>query len=42
MHSGTNFTITVTTPQPSGMHQNRIALPKDRAADPTKRWPMTY
>ncbi|MDH6139175.1 MULTISPECIES: alpha/beta hydrolase [Kitasatospora] len=42
VHSSTDFTITVTTPQLSGMHQIRIFLPTDYAADPTKRWPVAY
>lgn len=41
-HSSTDFTLTVTTPQLSGMHQIRIFLPADYAADPAKRWPVAY
>ncbi|MGW1666621.1 alpha/beta hydrolase [Streptomyces microflavus] len=42
VHSGTDFTITVTTPQVSGPHRIRVFLPRGYAADPDKRWPVTY
>lgn len=41
-HSPTDFTLTVTTPQVSGPHRIRIFLPADYAADPARRWPVTY
>ncbi|GAA2148464.1 hypothetical protein GCM10009760_40560 [Kitasatospora kazusensis] len=42
VHSATDFTITVTTPQLSGTHKIRIFLPAGYAADPGKRWPVAY
>ncbi|MEU0936757.1 alpha/beta hydrolase-fold protein [Embleya sp. NPDC005971] len=42
VHTGTDFTITVTTPQVSGPHKIRILLPGGYAADPGKRWPVAY
>lgn len=42
VHSATDFTLTITTPQLSGMHQIRIFLPRSYAAEPTKRWPVVY
>ncbi|MFB7669661.1 alpha/beta hydrolase [Kitasatospora sp. NPDC056138] len=42
LHSATDFTITVTTPQLSGTHKIRIFLPSGYAADPTKHWPVAY
>lgn len=42
MHSSTDFTITVTTPQVSGPHKIRVFLPRGYSADPDKRWPVTY
>ncbi|GAA1980102.1 alpha/beta hydrolase [Kitasatospora viridis] len=42
VHSATDFSITVTTPQLSGTHEIRIFLPKDYAAEPGKRWPVVY
>jgi S-formylglutathione hydrolase FrmB len=42
VRSGTDFTITVTTPQLSGPHRIRIFLPSGYAADPGRRWPVTY
>ncbi|WP_030355922.1 alpha/beta hydrolase [Streptomyces scopuliridis] len=42
VHSSTDFTITVTTPQVSGPHKIRVFLPRGYAADPDKRWPVTY
>ncbi|WP_175410270.1 alpha/beta hydrolase family protein [Streptomyces sp. TRM64462] len=42
VHSATDFTITVTTPQVSGPHKIRVFLPSGYAADPDKRWPVTY
>ncbi|GAA0670572.1 hypothetical protein GCM10010193_23360 [Kitasatospora atroaurantiaca] len=42
VHSGTDFTITVTSRQLSGPHKIRIFLPRGYEADPGKRWPVTY
>ncbi len=42
MRSATDFTITVTTPQVSGPHKIRVFLPRGYAAEPDKRWPVTY
>nr|WP_229701163.1 alpha/beta hydrolase-fold protein [Streptomyces camponoticapitis] len=42
VRSTSDFTITVTTPQVSGPHKIRIFLPGEYAADPDKRWPVTY
>nr|WP_307841723.1 alpha/beta hydrolase family protein [Streptomyces endocoffeicus] len=42
VHSATDFTLTVTTPQLSGKHKIRIFLPSGYAADPQKRWPVAY
>ncbi|MER5638528.1 alpha/beta hydrolase-fold protein [Kitasatospora sp. NPDC002227] len=42
VHSPTDFTITVSTPQLSGLHKIRIYLPAGYAADPAKRWPVAY
>lgn len=42
VHSGTDFTLTVTTPQVSGPHRIRVFLPSGYAAHPDKRWPVTY
>ncbi|MFI9275616.1 alpha/beta hydrolase [Kitasatospora sp. NPDC052896] len=42
VHSSTDFTLTVATAQLSGTHKIRIFLPQGYAADPTKRWPVTY
>ncbi|MFJ7085961.1 alpha/beta hydrolase [Streptomyces griseus] len=42
VYSSTDFTITVTTPQVSGPHKIRVFLPRDYAAAPDKRWPVTY
>ncbi|MFF3074567.1 alpha/beta hydrolase [Kitasatospora sp. NPDC057936] len=42
VHSATDFTITVTTPQLAGTHKIRIFLPSGYAADPAKRWPVAY
>ncbi|MFJ5881453.1 alpha/beta hydrolase [Kitasatospora cineracea] len=42
VHSPTDFTLTVTTPQLSGTHKIRILLPAGYADSPTKRWPVTY
>ncbi|MFI6845011.1 alpha/beta hydrolase-fold protein [Kitasatospora sp. NBC_00085] len=42
VHSGTDFTITVTTGQLSGRHRIRIFLPSGYAAEPGKRWPVAY
>ncbi|AUY52846.1 alpha/beta hydrolase-fold protein [Streptomyces sp. CB01881] len=42
VHSGTDFTITVTTPQLPGRHRIRILLPNGYAAEPGKRWPVAY
>ncbi len=40
--TATNFVITVSTPQVAGEHRIRVLLPKDYAADPTKRYPVFY
>ncbi|MFB7913023.1 alpha/beta hydrolase [Streptomyces sp. NPDC056061] len=42
VHSSTDFTITVTTPQVAGPHRIRIFLPRDYASTPGKRWPVAY
>lgn len=42
VHSGTDFTLTVTTPQVSGPHKIRVFLPSGYAANPQKRWPVAY
>ncbi|MEK8143422.1 hypothetical protein NKH18_18830 [Streptomyces sp. M10(2022)] len=42
VHSSTDFTITVTTPQLSGSHKIRVFLPSDYTADTAERWPVTY
>lgn len=42
VHSSTDFTLTVTSPQVAGLHKIRIFLPKDYATDPAKRWPTVY
>ncbi|MER5889163.1 alpha/beta hydrolase-fold protein [Streptomyces sp. NPDC001941] len=42
VHSPTDFTLTVTTPQLSGKHKIRILLPSGYASDPGRRWPVTY
>ncbi|MFD3797969.1 alpha/beta hydrolase [Streptomyces californicus] len=42
VRSATDFTITVTTPQVSGPHKIRVFLPRGYAAEPDKRWPVTY
>ncbi|WP_433544330.1 alpha/beta hydrolase (plasmid) [Streptomyces sp. CA-294286] len=42
VHSPTDFTLTVTTKQLSGQHKIRILLPAGYAAEPTRRWPVTY
>ncbi|WP_046776907.1 alpha/beta hydrolase [Streptomyces yangpuensis] len=42
VHSPTDFTLTVTTPQVSGKHRIRILLPSAYGADPDRRWPVTY
>ncbi|MDI9889004.1 alpha/beta hydrolase-fold protein [Streptomyces sp. HNM0645] len=42
IHSASDFTITVTTPQVSGPHKIRVLLPHGYAGDPEKRWPVTY
>ncbi|MEU2630095.1 alpha/beta hydrolase-fold protein [Kitasatospora sp. NPDC007106] len=42
VHSATDFTITVTTGQLSGSHRIRILLPGGYAAEPGRRWPVTY
>ncbi|MFF1908488.1 alpha/beta hydrolase [Kitasatospora sp. NPDC058218] len=42
VHSNTDLTLTVTTGQLSGTHKIRIFLPRDYAADPGRRWPVTY
>jgi S-formylglutathione hydrolase FrmB len=42
VHSPTDFTITVATPQLAGTHKIRIFLPSGYAADPAKRWPVAY
>lgn len=40
--TGTNFVLTVTTPQVAGEHRIRILLPGDYAANPAKRYPVLY
>lgn len=42
VHSGTDFTITVTTAKLSGRHKIRIFLPAGYTTDPGKRWPVAY
>ncbi|WP_269857393.1 alpha/beta hydrolase [Streptomyces sp. RPT161] len=42
VRSATDFTITVTSQQLSGQHKIRVFLPRDYAADPSKRWPVVY
>ncbi|MFF8697043.1 alpha/beta hydrolase [Streptomyces sp. NPDC015144] len=42
VHSDTDFTITVTTPQLSGQHKIRVFLPSGYRTQPDKRWPVTY
>ncbi|MGW0395083.1 alpha/beta hydrolase [Streptomyces sp. NPDC003042] len=42
VHSGTDFTLTVTTPQLSGRHKIRVFLPSGYYANPDERWPVTY
>ncbi|MGW1813915.1 alpha/beta hydrolase [Streptomyces sp. NPDC002125] len=42
VRSGTDFTITVTTPEVAGPHRIRIFLPSGYADDPDRRWPVTY
>lgn len=42
VHSSTDFTITVTTQQLSGVHRIRVFLPSGYGADPARRWPVTY
>ncbi|MFI1223906.1 MULTISPECIES: alpha/beta hydrolase [unclassified Streptomyces] len=42
VRSGTDFTLTVTTAQVSGPHKIRVFLPEGYAADPGRRWPVTY
>ncbi|MCH0540243.1 esterase [Streptomyces sp. MUM 203J] len=42
VHSPTDFTLTVTTAQLSGPHKIRILLPRGYAAEPGRRWPVTY
>ncbi|WP_415840702.1 alpha/beta hydrolase [Nocardiopsis rhodophaea] len=42
VHSSTDFSITVTTPEVAGQHKIRIFLPSDYASEPGKRWPVTY
>ncbi|MEU6279940.1 alpha/beta hydrolase-fold protein [Streptomyces sp. NPDC047028] len=42
VHSSTDFTLTVTTPELSGQHKIRIFLPHDYAAQPGRRWPVLY
>ncbi|AUG81284.1 esterase [Kitasatospora sp. MMS16-BH015] len=42
VHSPTDFTVTVSTPQLAGLHRIRIYLPAGYAADPAKRWPVAY
>ncbi|MFG2982148.1 alpha/beta hydrolase [Streptomyces sp. NPDC048258] len=40
--TGTNFVVTVSTPEVAGEHRIRILLPGDYAADPAKRYPVLY
>ncbi|MFB6875517.1 alpha/beta hydrolase [Streptomyces sp. NPDC056323] len=42
VHSATDFTITVTTPQVAGKHKIRIFLPSGYQAAPDRRWPVAY
>nr|WP_184079989.1 alpha/beta fold hydrolase [Nocardiopsis mwathae] len=42
VHSGTDFSITVTTPEVAGPRKIRIFLPSDYASEPGKRWPVAY
>ncbi|MBB1244091.1 esterase [Streptomyces durbertensis] len=42
VRSGTDFTLTVTTPQVSGPHKIRVFLPSGYHANPGKRWPVAY
>ncbi|MGW0931893.1 alpha/beta hydrolase [Streptomyces sp. NPDC002644] len=41
-HSDTDFTLTVTTAEVAGPHRIRVFLPSGYAADPDRRWPVTY
>ncbi|MET8458460.1 alpha/beta hydrolase [Streptomyces parvulus] len=38
----TDFTLTVTSAEVSGPHRIRVFLPSGYAADPGRRWPVTY
>jgi len=38
----TDFTLTVTTSEVAGPHRIRVFLPAGYAADPGRRWPVTY
>lgn len=40
--TGTNFVVTVSTPEVAGEHRIRILLPRDYAAEPTRRYPVLY
>ncbi|MFI8961884.1 alpha/beta hydrolase [Streptomyces sp. NPDC053493] len=42
VHSPTDVTLTVTTPQLSGKHRIRILLPSAYDTAPGRRWPVTY
>ncbi|MFE9561666.1 alpha/beta hydrolase [Streptomyces sp. NPDC006487] len=42
VRSGTDFTLTVTTPQLSGRHKVRVFLPSGYYAEPGRRWPVAY
>ncbi|WP_405761844.1 alpha/beta fold hydrolase [Streptomyces sp. NBC_01420] len=42
VHSDTDFSITVTTPQVAGKHKIRIFLPSGYRSAPDKRWPVAY
>ncbi|MEU3945365.1 alpha/beta hydrolase-fold protein [Streptomyces sp. NPDC029526] len=42
VHSATDFTLTVTTPELSGTHKIRVFLPRGYHADTDRRWPVTY
>ncbi|WP_443034778.1 alpha/beta hydrolase [Streptomyces sp. BE308] len=42
VHSSTDFTITVTTPQLSGRHKIRVFLPAGYRTEPARRWPVAY
>ncbi|MGW8988412.1 alpha/beta hydrolase [Streptomyces zhihengii] len=42
VRSDTDFTLTVTSAEVAGPHRIRVFLPSGYAADPERRWPVTY